>query len=210
MASLGGAPSRWLVVMAKAPMVGAVKTRLAAEIGVVAAARFYRVTARNVIARLAADPRWHTVLAVTPEASLHESFWPADVPRISQGQGDLGARMQGIMDRMPPGPVIIVGTDIPRIAPASIARAFRLLGGNDAVLGPAGDGGYWLAGLRRSPRVLTPFAGVRWSSRHALADTRANLEGARVALADTLQDVDDAKGYRRLQGAGARVVLAHA
>ena len=83
-------------------------------------------------------------------------------------------------------PSIIVGSDIPAIEAEHIAQAFRLLGRNDAVFGPAADGGYWLIGLKRMPKALAPFAGVRWSSPHALADTLANLKGKRVAFAATL------------------------
>ena len=116
--------------------------------------------------------------------------------RLPQGGGDLGARMQRIFDRGPAGPMLIVGTDVPGIRPAHIAEAFRLLGRHDAVFGPATDGGYWLVGLRRHPRVLRPFADVRWSSPHALADTLANLEGRAVAFVATLSDVDDASDLR--------------
>ncbi|MEN8195344.1 MAG: DUF2064 domain-containing protein, partial [Pseudomonadota bacterium] len=87
--------------------------------------------------------------------------------------------------------VVIVGSDIPDVAPAHIDRAFAALGGHDTVFGPAVDGGYWLVGARRRPR--TPgdlFSGVRWSTPHALGDTLANLGGASHALVDTLEDID--------------------
>lgn len=105
--------------------------------------------------------------------------------------------MQGIFRALPPGPAIIVGSDIPAISAGAIAEAFRLLGRADAVFGPASDGGYWLVGLKRVPRVLTPFASVRWSSETALADTLANLEGKKIAFVATLSDVDDAWACRR-------------
>ncbi len=73
---------------------------------------------------------------------------------------------------------------------AHIARAFRALGGHDAVFGPAPDGGYWLVGLKRMRVPGTLFDNVRWSSEHALSDSVVSLEGARVALVDTLGDVD--------------------
>jgi glycosyltransferase A (GT-A) superfamily protein (DUF2064 family) len=92
--------------------------------------------------------------------------------------------------------VLIVGTDVPGITPSHIARAFRLLGRHDAVFGPAADGGYWLVGLRRRPRIMRIFANVRWSGPHALADTLANLDGRAVAFVATLSDVDDAKDLR--------------
>ncbi len=107
---------------------------------------------------------------------------------------------------MPPGPAIIVGSDIPGITASEIAKAFQRLRGADAVLGPATDGGYWLVGLRRGPRLLAPFRGVRWSSPHALADTLANLEGRKVATVATLSDVDTAEAYGTLRAAWQRLI----
>ena len=114
--------------------------------------------------------------------------------------------MQRLFRRLPPGPAIIVGSDIPTINPSDVARAFRLLGSADAVFGRAPDGGYWLVGLRRAPRVLSPFARVRWSSAHALADTLRNLEGRRVAFAATLSDVDTEEDYRASRGDFERLI----
>ena len=148
--------------------------------------------------RLARDPRWQTLLAVSPDSEVSAPFWPHGIERLPQGDGDLGARMQRLFRRLPPGPAIIVGSDIPAIKASDIACAFRLLGNADAVFGCATDGGYWLVGLRRTPRLLAPFAGVRWSGPHALADTLGNLKGSRVAFAATLSDVDTEENYRRL------------
>ena len=126
---------------------------------------------------------------------------------MKQGKGDLGQRMRRLFAALPPGPAIIVGSDIPAIEPEHIAQAFRLLGRNDAVFGPAPDGGYWLIGFKRTPKALAPFAGVRWSSPHALADTLANLKGKRVAFAATLSDVDSKDDYRNLSGFADRLIL---
>jgi hypothetical protein len=97
------------------------------------------------------------------------------------------------------GPVVIVGSDIPDIAPAHIARAFAALGDHDFVFGPAADGGFWLVGARRRPAVPAGlFDGVRWSTPHALADTLAGLpKTARVAMIATLDDVDDGAAWQR-------------
>jgi glycosyltransferase A (GT-A) superfamily protein (DUF2064 family) len=89
---------------------------------------------------------------------------------------------------------VLIGTDVPGATAATVARAFRLLGSHDAVFGPATDGGYWLVGLRGRP---PPFDRVRWSTRHALADTLGNLHGARVALLAPLDDIDTPEDYRR-------------
>ena len=184
-----------LIVMTKLPVAGAVKTRLAREIGVAAATRFARHSATALLQRMARDPRWQTILAVSPDTSVASRAWPARIARMGQGQGDLGRRMQRIMARGPPGPVVIVGTDIPGLTPAHVAQAFALLGRHDAVLGPAADGGYWLVGLKRRPRLLQAFGDVRWSSHHALSDTLANLEGRSLAFVATLCDVDDARTF---------------
>jgi uncharacterized protein len=185
--------------MAKSPRRGTVKRRLASEIGEGEALRFYRSCLVRSLMRLANDPRWVTLLAIAPDREQVSRIFPSRsrIKRMPQGTGDLGQRMQRIFDRLPPGPVIIVGSDIPAMRPSHIANAFRLLKRGDAVLGPARDGGYWLIGLRRSPRVLSPFAGVRWSTGSALADTLANLDGSRIAFVATLSDVDTEQDWRR-------------
>ncbi len=182
--------------MVKVPQVGRVKTRLARQIGAVRAAWFYRHTAAAVVARLSRSRAWETVLAVTPDSGAAQPLWPRGVARIGQGQGDLGRRMQRAIERQPPGPVIVIGTDIPAIRPAHIAAAFRALGGNDAVFGPATDGGYWLVGQKRRPREIRMFGRVRWSSPDALRDTLGNLRGRRVAFITALSDVDDVDDLR--------------
>jgi len=199
-------PGRWLVVMAKEPRLGRVKSRLARDIGWVRATAFYRTTLRHVLGRLGADPRWRTVLAVTPDASIASTLWPGHALRCWQGPGGLGARMGHLMAAMPPGPVVIVGSDIPALAPRHIARAFDELGRHDAVLGPAGDGGYWLIGLRAGARRLDPFSGVRWSSDETMSDTLSRLMGHRVGLVDQLADVDDGRAYDKLRAASARMI----
>ncbi len=193
--------------MVREPAVGRVKTRLARGIGAVAAAAFYRHTIAAVVGRLASVAQWRLILAVSPDRASEIAFWPRGVFCMAQGGGNLGKRMQRIMDRLPPGPVIIIGSDIPGIRAGHIREAFRALGGHDAVFGPSPDGGYWLVGLRRRPRVLATFNGVRWSAPEALADTLANLEGARVALISPLEDVDEAHDLARLAGAHGRRLL---
>ncbi|MGZ8415566.1 MAG: TIGR04282 family arsenosugar biosynthesis glycosyltransferase [Methyloceanibacter sp.] len=198
-----------LVIMAKSPHFGRVKRRLAREIGAVATMRFYRSCLSHTALRVAQDRRWRPLLAVDPDRDVGAGFEPSrkKLPRMKQGKGDLGQRLRRLFAALPPGPAIIVGSDIPAIEAGHIAHAFRLLGRNDAVLGPATDGGYWLIGLKRTPSLLAPFNRVRWSSRHALADTLANLKGKRVASAATLSDVDSQDDYRNLRRCAQRLIL---
>jgi rSAM/selenodomain-associated transferase 1 len=192
-----------LVIFVKEPKLGQVKTRLARDIGAVAATHFYRRTMARIVRRLARDPRWRTWLAIAPDKAVAaRRLWPAGPGRLKQGPGDLGARMDRAFRALPPGPAVIVGSDIPDLQPRHIARAFRALGSADAVFGPAGDGGYWLVGLRRRPHLLDLFADVRWSSAHALGDTLANLVRTPVAFLDTLDDVDDGAAFSRAARSG--------
>jgi rSAM/selenodomain-associated transferase 1 len=192
---------RHLVIFARAPQFGRVKRRLAGEIGAAAAARFYRATLSRQIQRLSSDRRWTVWLFVTPDDCLGHPAWRG-VPRsrvTRQGPGDLGQRMKRPFRVLPPGPVVLVGSDIPAMRPAHIARAFRLLGRHDLVFGPASDGGFWLVGARRArPLPSALFAGVRWSTTQALADTLAGIPARfSTGFTDTLDDVDDAEALRR-------------
>lgn len=186
-----------LVIFAKAPRLGAVKTRLAAGIGATAALAFYRDTLFTVVARVSAGP-WRTILAVTPDDALDDdALWPVGLLRASQGDGDLGARMMRFLHRAAPAaPVAIIGSDIPDIARSHIDAAFSALASHDLALGPSDDGGYWLIGASHPPPP-TLFDGVRWSSEHALADTLKNASELTVATLVTLSDIDDAAAFTR-------------
>lgn len=182
---------RTLIVMVKEPRPGRVKTRLGRDIGMTAAAWWFRHQTRQLLRHLA-DPRWQIVLAVAPDREgMQSRIWPAQLARWPQGRGDLGARMARMLGQVPRGPACLIGGDIPGIRRHHIAQAFAALGGHDAVFDPAPDGGYWLIGLkhpRRQPAGF--FQGVRWSTQHALADSRATLPGHRIAEVACLRDVD--------------------
>jgi rSAM/selenodomain-associated transferase 1 len=185
-----------VVVFARAPRLGAVKRRLARDIGARAALRFHIATMTRLVRALVADRRFRTVLAITPDHARLRL--PIRVPRIPQGGGDLGSRMQRAIWRYPRSRVAIIGCDIPDAGPEDARAAFRALGSAQAAFGPAADGGYWLVAL--SPRrPAHPFASVRWSTESALADTLVNFAGRRVALLRTLHDVDTAADLRRLR-----------
>ncbi|MDZ4842157.1 MAG: TIGR04282 family arsenosugar biosynthesis glycosyltransferase [Hyphomicrobium aestuarii] len=190
------AARRHLIIFARFPVAGGGKRRLARGIGAAQAVRFQRIRVAHLIATFARDPRWSTTFAVTPDFS--GPWYPGNlglrasaVRHLYQGRGDLGSRMARAADLMPPGDVVIIGSDIPGIGRSDVADAFDALGRADAVFGPAPDGGYWLVGLKGTPRRRSPFDGVRWSSAHTLDDTIANLGSARIALLRTIQDIDE-------------------
>ena len=125
-----------------------------------------------------------TLRNVEPCSPRNAPFWRRPSPTWACGS-------------LPPGPVCIIGADIPGITSAHIARAFAALGDHEAVFGPALDGGYWLVGLQCTGAVPQGlFQGVRWSTEHALADTMATLPGRRIALIDQLRDIDTVADLR--------------
>jgi len=185
---------RTLILFVRLPRLDAGKKRLARDVGAVAALRFERLMLARSLRRLGRDRRWSLRLAVTPDRSVQD--WPSRLKVTAQGTGDLGRRMHRVLAACAPGLAVLVGSDIPGLTAAHIAEAFALLGGHDVVFGPAKDGGYWLVGCRHRPPDFGP---VRWSSRHALEDTLANLpRRVSVGFAATLDDVDDGAAYRRL------------
>lgn len=190
-----------VLVFARAPRLGTVKRRLAKDIGNRAALRFHLSTLARLLRMLAADRRFATVIALTPDRAMMRL--PNRVRRIHQGRGDIGQRMHRAFQQFPRARVVIIGSDIPEANATDIVSGFRALGTARAVFGPAADGGYWLIGLppRRPARL---FNDVRWSTEHALADTLRNFAGCRVAFLRTLRDVDTAEDWRHFVGPHTR------
>lgn len=187
-----------LIVFVKAPVLGQVKTRLAREIGAVAATLLYRRLTAEVLRRVTGDRRWRTVLAVTPDSAVAARCWPA-LPRQRQGRGDLGVRMARAA-ACHGGPALIIGSDIPGITAALIAQGLMKLRTADVVIGPAIDGGYWLIGWRRGAKARGHMRRVRWSSAHTLVDTLGSFAPAtRVTYLKTLRDVDTLDDLRALK-----------
>jgi rSAM/selenodomain-associated transferase 1 len=194
---------RYVVIFARELRLGRGKRRLASRIGAVAALHFQRVALRALLYRLGKNPRWTVWIAMTPDRGRLTVVRSPGLAIRPQGGGDLGKRMRRPMRRpplgLPPGPVVVIGSDIPDIRVRHIRQAFRTLERHAFVVGPARDGGYWLVGSRRRP-AETPdiFKGVRWSTEHALADTLKNLRAPQVGPAlPVLEDVDDAEAWRR-------------
>jgi len=174
-----------LYIMAKAPIMGRAKTRLAADIGVVHAKRIYRQMMSAVIRQIQ-DPRWETILMVTPPLMMgHVPEWDG-VAQIPQVTGTLSPKLAQVFSHA--GPTVVIGTDCPQVTANDIAAAFRALRSDPSVFGPASDGGFWLMGAKGPLRPDT-FDGIRWSSEHTLSDMRAKV--GKVAVLRTLTDVDD-------------------
>lgn len=193
-----------LVIFAKEPRLGRVKTRLARDIGKVEAWRFYRTMVQNVAQRLYGKGPWKTWLAVSPDKSQKQRriYRTPRVSLLAQGRGDLGDRMLGPAQSLPPGRFVIVGTDVAGIRPDHIRAAFKVLGQTDCVFGPAEDGGFWLVGLKRHPILANPYSKkVRWSDPNTLNDCLNGLKirNRKVGFVDMLSDIDDGCAYHRME-----------
>ncbi len=206
-----------LLVFAKEPTAGTVKTRLAAAIGAQEAADLYRelvaVTLAHAVAARADATVADIELWCAPDpdsAYFRELAAAANATRHRQPDGDLGARMAAALaDALSRhAQVLLVGTDCPLLDAARLADAARSLAGHDAVLVPAEDGGYVLVGAKRP----LPFADVRWSTPHALADTVAGFAraGVRHALGAPLWDVDEPADLARWNASRRRAAATSA
>jgi rSAM/selenodomain-associated transferase 1 len=188
-----------LVVFARAPRYGRVKTRLAADIGHLQALQFYRRNLKHLIRELR-HGSWQLHIAVAAPDDAHHPLF-AGLPIVVQSRGDLGRRMRFVFQQFHRQHCIIVGSDIPFIRQQHIKSAFTHLQRNHYVFGPAKDGGYWLAGCRAGThRRRHLMSNVRWSGEFALSDTLAGLSARhRIALTDALFDVDNITDYIEFQ-----------
>ncbi|MEE9273275.1 MAG: TIGR04282 family arsenosugar biosynthesis glycosyltransferase [Robiginitomaculum sp.] len=189
-----------LFVFAKAPIMGKVKTRLAAGVGSVHALRIYRAMSARILREMH-DLRWKTVLYITPDncaLKTHGGLWPSHIPRFAQGRGDLSPRTARLFTGK--GPVIAIGTDTPAMKRKYIARGFAALKTNDAVIGPAKDGGFWLIGLN-APARTGLFDNVRWSHPDTCMDMTAAM-GGKIAMLTMLEDIDNLDAYQRYKQHG--------
>jgi rSAM/selenodomain-associated transferase 1 len=187
-------PEPRIIIFVKAPRPGFVKTRLAAAIGNEAACDAYRQLAETVLANLA--PLAHAELRFTPDDAENEiTPWLSDGwTARPQGNGDLGKRMHRAFSEAN-GPAIIIGSDCPEVKISDLQAAAEALQTQDAVLGPAKDGGYWLIGLNAPCPAL--FDGIEWSTETVLQTTleKADKAGLTVKLLRELADVDDWESF---------------
>jgi uncharacterized protein len=189
-----------LVIMARYPTAGQVKTRLARVIGTGAACALYRAFVRDLDARL--SERAETVVwAFDPPDSDFASVIASAARCVAQVGSDLGERMFNCFlalcregfDR-----VTMIGADCPHIRDAWLDEAARELSKADVVLGPSADGGYYLVAMR-APHDL--FRGIPMSTAGVLQATldRASQRGLKVHLLPQTFDIDEAADLTRLQ-----------
>lgn len=201
-------PRSRILIFAKAPVPGAVKTRLVPALGPAAAAELHRELLVNTVSMACASGLAPVELWCAPD-SRHPLFqevardWGLDL--CDQPAGDLGARMAhaarqalGTADS-----ILLVGADCPLLEADRMATALAwLAGGSEAALGPAEDGGYVLLGLRQWSARL--FEEIPWGGARVLEETRERLRtlGWSWRELDPLWDLDrpaDLARYRALK-----------
>lgn len=173
-------PDAIIVVFARAPVPGRVKTRLARALGARAAARLHGRLVERAVATAVGARAGIVELHCAPDARhpfLRRLAVRYGIRARGQLGGDLGARMHGALEAaLRTAPIaLLIGSDCPALRSADLRAAVRALrGGEDAVFSPARDGGYALVGLRRStPRL---FSGIAWGGSAVMRATRERLQ----------------------------------
>ncbi len=190
---------RFLLVFAKEPRPGRVKTRLAPALGPEGAARLYRAFLEDLAPRLSAVPSTRVEWWVDGAPSgLPEGAGPVR----TQPPGDLGARLGAAFReafRAGGGPVAVVGTDCPLLTARDVVGLLDAVEtGEDAAVIPAEDGGY--AGLALGAPCPEAFSGIPWSTAGVLGATLERLRGAgrRTRVLPAVFDVDRPEDLERL------------
>ncbi len=196
-----------VVMMAKMPQAGEVKTRLCPPLTLGAAAELYRGFLLDSIAKIATLDKAQPVISYAPASG--EVFFAEIAPdwtRLPQTGADLGARMHHCFDQLLTqgyDHVLLTGSDLPTLPLAIFRQAIGLAASpqNDVILGPSEDGGYYLMGLRAPCPDL--FDNMVWSTPEVLAETvrRATRLGLRIAYLPTWYDIDTPADLPRLQAA---------
>lgn len=198
-----------LIVFAKAPIPGRVKTRLCPPLSGEQAARLYTAFVGDVVEGARACGAAAVSVAYEPRPERPDLSWLEDSPRWFPQKGrDLGARLIAAFDaafQAGASKVVIIGSDCPDLDPRVLEDAFRRLADAEVVLGPAEDGGYYLVGLRAPMPYL--FTKMAWSEPDVLKRTLERLEsrGTRFELLPDHADVDtfgDLKALARRLSAG--------
>lgn len=189
-----------VLVVAKAPVAGLVKTRLGEGVGMAAAADLAAAALLDTLAACAAAVGpGRCLLALAGD--LADAVRGAELRRAVDGWAVASQRGATFAERLanayadlpPGGPVVQVGMDTPQLTPALLEETATVLEEHPAVLGPAEDGGWWVLGLR-DPRAATALRDVRMSAPRTYADTAAALAaaGSRPGATTRLRDVDTA------------------
>lgn len=195
-----------LVVMAKAPVTGMVKTRLVPPLSPEEAAELYRCLLLDLLESLGSFKWADLFVAFTPAdaASLFDKLAPSGFVCFPQRGADLGGRMNHIFEDLfckDYRNIVLVGSDLPYLPSSFLKEAFVILerSAQDLVLGPGCDGGYYLIGMNR--HIPEVFEGIAWSTKSVLSKTIQKLTdlGLKPYLLPLWFDIDTAEDLRYLK-----------
>ncbi|MGE5335010.1 MAG: TIGR04282 family arsenosugar biosynthesis glycosyltransferase [Nitrososphaerota archaeon] len=195
-----------LVIVAKYPAPGRVKTRLGATIGYERSALLYCAFLQDLaerFARAASADGYDLIWACVEDAAAMAPILGTDAQVIAQRGSDFAERLYHIccdVAALGHARTVILGSDSPHVSGAAIAEAFASLRDADVVLGPADDGGYYLVGLWNRPAPPDLFTGITMSTSLVFAQTleRAHVLGLAVRQAPVTFDVDSEADLLRL------------
>ncbi|MFC1561751.1 TIGR04282 family arsenosugar biosynthesis glycosyltransferase [candidate division KSB1 bacterium] len=184
-----------LVIFAKYPEPGKVKTRLSPELSPVTAAHLYRAMVEDITAEHIGSELYDTILYVDPDAArafFRDLFGPNVIIRTQKGN-DLGSRMMNTFaETFKAGyeNTVIIGSDCPGITFGTVRRAVRSLKNNRVVIGPSEDGGYYLIGMSRLVPEL--FCDMEWSTENVFRQTVSRLDAMEItcSLLEKKYDID--------------------
>lgn len=189
-----------LIIFAKYPEAGKVKSRLAKDIGPESAAALYKKMVEQVIDRTRpANGNYRQIICFDPSEKMKEfaAAWFPGCEMFPQFTGDLGQKMLAALGETlkKKQMALLIGTDCLEVDRALIAGAFERLCTHDLVLGPAKDGGYYLIGCKKIYPEL--FSGIEWSTERVLSQTlkAANALKLSVSLLRELEDIDTVEQY---------------
>jgi rSAM/selenodomain-associated transferase 1 len=187
-----------LIVFARQPVPGRVKTRLARELGDQAACQVYAELLRITLEAASGVDAARYLHLPPGDVLVSPGFRPGE-----QSGRDLGERMHRAFTdafRAGHGRVVLTGSDCPYLTPALLTDAFTALSSHDAVFGPALDGGYYLVGQAAPGKDL--FSGIPFSTAEVWALTRKKLEASaiRFSVLPELEDIDEADAWKRYLG----------
>ena len=193
---------RVLVIMAKAPRPGAVKTRLAPSLSPEAVTDFYRCLLQDTLA-LARSLGDVEVAIMCPDSDVNELVQLAgsDVSVVAQRGDGLAAGLTSVFAHFIEGPqrrIIAFNSDSPHLPRSVLEDAFEMLAAHDVVVGPTHDGGYYLVGAKASHPTLFAGDGMGTSSAMERLLSRARALELSVGFADPFYDIDVADDLTRL------------
>lgn len=195
---------RCVVLFVKLPEKGRVKSRLALHVGEDMALRLYENMVLDAIDMLKRG-RFPFRICYTPQDARDQmtGWLGQEYDYQPQTGGDLGDRMEGAFVRVFSGDieqVLLIGSDIPGLTTGVIEEAFTSLLTNDAAIGPADDGGYYLIGFRKNTFFPGIFHDMAWSTSAVFRETTDRLHevSRKVHLLPELTDVDTVEDLRTL------------